>query len=168
MKHLLLASLALALPLTATTYEGDLMAGVSFTVGREANSKYGETLNGVQTGHARSHQFEKPVDPYVVPGDPSSGLLPRIHGDSPGEEFSGDHRVQAYCFRTCMTNHPGNLLPWPKPEGYDPLQYELALRYYEAGGRGVFRKFDPIPNRKTDTNNHGGFSFDNISYPPIK
>jgi hypothetical protein len=148
------------------TYEGDLMAaaGVSFTVGREANSKYGETLNGVQTGHARSHQFEKPVDPYVVPGDPSSGLLPRIHGDPPGEEFSGDHRVQAYCFRTCMTDHPDNLVPWPKPEGYDPLQYELALRYYQAGWKGVFRKFDPIPNRKTDTNNHGAFSFDNIGY----
>src|SRR5262245_54945100 len=32
------------------TYEGDLMAkaGVSYTVGREANSQYGETLNGVQ------------------------------------------------------------------------------------------------------------------------
>jgi hypothetical protein len=148
------------------TYEGDLMAaaGVTYAVGREPNSTYGETLNGVQTGHARSHQFEMPVDPYVVPGDPSSGLLPRIHGDSPGEEFSGDHRVQAYCFRTCMTDHPDNLVPWPKPEGYDPMQYELALRYYQAGWKGVFHKFDPMPNRKTDTNNHGAFSFDNIGY----
>jgi len=148
------------------TYEGDLMAaaGVSFMVGRESNSKYGETRNGVQSGHAHSHQFEKPVDPYVIPGDPSSGLLPRIHGDPPGEEFGGDHRVQAYCFRTCMTNHPDNLVPWPKPDGYDPLQYELALRYYLAGWKGVFRKFDPLPNRKTDTNNHSAFSFDNIGY----
>ncbi len=117
------------------TYEGDLMAtaGVSFTVGREPNSKYGETLNGVQTRHARSHQFTKPVDPYVVPGDPSSGLLPRIHGGPPGKESGGDHRVQAYCFRTCLTNVPENRLPWPKPAGYDPKQYELALRYYQTG-----------------------------------
>jgi hypothetical protein len=36
------------------TYEGDLMklAGVSYTVGREANAQYGETLNGVQTKNA--------------------------------------------------------------------------------------------------------------------
>ncbi len=146
------------------TYEGDLMAaaGVSYTVGREPNSRYGETLNGVQTRRARSHQFHRPVDPYVVPGDPDSGLLPRIHGDSPGEEFAGDHRVQAYCFRTCMTDHPDNRVPFPKPDGYDSTQYELALRSLLAGWKGVFNKFDPIPNRKTDTNNHGGFSFDNI------
>lgn len=148
------------------TYEGDLMAaaGVSYTIGREANSKYGETLNGVQTRNARSHQFITPIDPYVVPGDPASGLLPRVHGDSPGEEGAGDHRVQAYCFRTCMTDHPENRVPWPKPEGYDAKQYELALRYYLTGWKDGFRKFDPIPNRKTDTNNHGGFSFDNIGY----
>ncbi|NNM30244.1 MAG: FAD-dependent oxidoreductase, partial [Akkermansiaceae bacterium] len=123
---------------------------------------YGESLNGVQTRNARKHQFHFPVDPYIVPGDPASGLLPRIHGESPGEEGSGDHRVQAYCFRTCMTDHPENRVPWPKPDGYDPQQYELLLRYLQAGWKGVFSKFDPIPNRKTDTNNHGAFSFDNI------
>ncbi|MEC8252257.1 MAG: FAD-dependent oxidoreductase [Planctomycetota bacterium] len=146
------------------TYEGDLMAaaGVSYTVGRESNDTYGETLNGVQAGRARSHQFDRPVDPYVVPGDPSSGLLPRIHAGPPGEEGAGDHRVQAYCFRTCMTDHPDNKVPWPKPAGYDPSQYELLLRHLLAGWKGTYRKFDPIPNRKTDTNNHGAFSFDNI------
>lgn len=146
------------------TYEGDLMAsaGVSYTVGREGNDKYGETLNGVQTKRARSHHFSKPIDPYVVAGDPTSGLLPRIHGESPGKEGSGDHRVQAYCFRTCLTKHDDNRAPFPKPRGYDAWQYELLLRYLQAGGRGVFKKFDPIPNHKTDTNNHGAFSFDNI------
>ena len=148
------------------TYEGDLMAtaGVSFTVGRESNSKYGETLNGVQTVKTIKHQFTAPVDPYVVPGDPSSGLLPRIHDGDPGKDGEGDHRVQAYCFRTCLTNVPENRVPWPKPEGYDASQYELALRYYATGWRAAFRKFDPIPNNKTDTNNHGAFSFDNIGY----
>ena len=146
------------------TYEGDLMAAadVSYTVGREANRLYGETLNGVQSKRAISHQFDKPVDPYVIPGDPSSGLLPRIHGESPGKEFDGDDRVQAYCFRTCLTKHPDNRVPFPKPKDYDASQYELLLRYLQTGGRGIFNKFDPIPNRKTDTNNHGAFSFDNI------
>lgn len=146
------------------TYEGDLMAaaGVSYTVGRESNDTYDETLNGVQTRRARSHQFHLPVDPYVVPGDPRSGLLPRIHADPPGQEGSGDHRVQAYCFRTCMTDHPDNRVPWPKPKAYDATQYELLLRHLQAGWKGTYRKFDPIPNHKTDTNNHGAFSFDNI------
>jgi hypothetical protein len=146
------------------TYEGDLMAavGVSFTVGRESNARYGETLNGVQTRHAVSHQFEKPVDPFVVPGDPSSGLLPGIHPGPPGKEGEGDRRVQAYCFRMCLTDHPENRVPFARPEGYDPKQYELLGRYLRAGWDGVFRKFDPVPNRKTDTNNHGAFSTDDI------
>jgi len=146
------------------TYEGDLMAaaGVSYSVGREPNAEYGETLNGVQTENAVHHQFLHPVDPYVVPGDPSSGLLPRIHAGPPGEEGAGDHRVQAYCFRMCLTTVPENRVPFAKPPAYDPLQYELLARYLQTGGDDVFRKFDPAPNAKTDTNNHGALSTDNI------
>ncbi|MGC6426243.1 MAG: FAD-dependent oxidoreductase [Akkermansiaceae bacterium] len=146
------------------TYEGDLMAkaGVSYTIGREPNSKYGETLNGVQTENARSHQFFHPVDPYLIPGDPKSGLLPGIHGEDPGEEGAGDHRVQAYCFRMCLTDDPSNRVPFPKPDGYDPLRYELYLRYIQQGWRTVWGNHKDMPNRKTDTNNHGGFSTDNI------
>jgi hypothetical protein len=146
------------------TYEGDLMAaaGVSYAVGREPNARYNETLNGVQTRRAVSHQFERPVDPYVVAGDPKSGLLPRIHAGPPGVDGEGDRRIQAYCFRMCLTDDPDNRVPFPKPEGYDPLQYELLGRYLRAGWGGVFKKFDPLPNRKTDTNNHGAFSTDDI------
>lgn len=146
------------------TYEGDLMAaaGVSYTVGREANSQYSETLNGVQTRRAVSHQFTNKVDPYVIPGNPASGLLPRIHDQGPGEEGSADKKIQAYNFRLCMTNIPANRMPFEKPEGYDPRQYELLLRDLRAGSRHVFGKFDPVPNGKTDTNNHGSFSTDNI------
>jgi hypothetical protein len=147
------------------TYEGDLMAaaGVTFRVGREANSEYGEQWNGVQTGvFHHAHQFVHEVDPYLVPGDPSSGLLPEISADPPGEYGAADHRVQAYCFRLCMSNHPGNRVPFPMPEGYDPARYEVLSRLFEAGWRDVFGKFDEIPNRKTDTNNHGPFSSDYI------
>lgn len=146
------------------TYEGDLMAtaGVSYATGRESNDIYGETLNGVQKTRAVYHQFEFPVDPYVVPGDPSSGLLPRITKEAPGEDGRGDHRIQAYNFRMCLTTVPENRVPFPQPNHYDPLQYELLARYFDRGWRGNFRKFDPVPNRKTDTNNYGAFSTDNI------
>jgi hypothetical protein len=146
------------------TYEGDLMAaaGVSYAVGRESNSQYGETLNGVQARNAVSHQFDYDVSPFIDPDDPASGLLPRIHAGGPGEEGSGDKKVQAYNFRMCLTTEEENRVPFPKPEGYDPLQYELLGRYLDAGWRGIWVKFDPAPNHKTDTNNHGAFSTDNI------
>ena len=147
------------------TYEGDLMAaaGVSYHVGREGKEVYGEEWNGVQTGVLHhKHWFEADISPYVVPGDPTSGLLPKVSGEHPGEKYSGDDKIQAYCFRTCMTNHPENRLPFPKPEGYDPMQYELLARVFEHGWKDMFVKFDPIPNHKTDTNNHGPFSSDNI------
>ena len=151
-----------------TTYEGDLMAaaGVDYHVGREANSEYGETWNGNQVGILHhTHHFgavKQPISPYVVPGDPKSGLVAGVQPEPPGVRGEGDKRVQAYCFRMCLTNDPANRIPFPKPEGYDPKQYELLARVFEAGWRGFFSKFDPIPNHKTDTNNHGPFSFDYI------
>ncbi|GET28838.1 FAD-dependent oxidoreductase [Prolixibacter sp. SD074] len=147
------------------TYEGDLMAaaGVSYRVGREACSEYNETWDGVQAGvFQHGHHFRNNIDPYIVPGDPSSGLLPKISADKPGPNCSGDHKIQAYCFRLCMSNLPENRVPFPKPENYDPKDYELLGRVFDAGWREWFNKFDMIPNRKTDTNNHGPFSSDNI------
>jgi len=150
------------------TYEGDLMAaaGVDYHVGREAQSVYGEQWNGVQTGvlHHRHHfgALKTPISPYVVPGDPKSGVLPRISTEPPGEFGAGDKRVQAYCFRMCLTDDSRNRIPFPKPKGYDAKQYELLLRVFAAGWRETFEKFDPIPNHKSDTNNHGPMSTDNI------
>jgi hypothetical protein len=97
-----------------------------------------------------------------VPGDPKSGVLARVSAEPPGEFGAGDKRVQAYCYRMCLTDDPRNRIPFPKPKGYDAKQYELLLRVFAAGWRETFEKFDPIPNHKTDTNNHGPFSTDNI------
>lgn len=148
------------------TYEGDLMAaaGVSYHVGREANSIYDEEWNGVQVGilHHGHHFGNMQISPYVVANDPTSGILPRITAQAPGRRGQGDDKLQAYCFRMCLTDHPENRLPFPRPEGYDPDQYTLLLRVLDAGWREVFHKFDRIPNAKTDTNNHGPFSTDNI------
>ncbi len=146
------------------TYEGDLLAlaGVSYTVGRESNSAYGETLNGVQTANAVYHTFDHPVSPYVVADDPNSGLLPGIDPTGPGEEGAGDNRVQAYNFRMCLTDAPENRIPFAKPAGYDSLVFEPLLRYFEAGYDGIPWLPTLMPNRKTDTNNAQGQSTDFI------
>lgn len=145
-----------------SSYTGDLMAaaGVSYTVGREPNSRYGETINGVQRGDTkpRTHytqrdkdHFIRKVDPYVKPGDPTSGLLPHIHADKPvcGE---GDHRIQAYNYRLCLTDDPANRLPIEKPEGYRELDHELLLRNFEAGDLRLPALIHKLPAGKVDWN----------------
>ena len=148
------------------TYEGDLMAaaGVSYHVGRESNATYGERFNGVQKDiRHHKHSFpENAVSPYVKVGVASSGLLPRVHGENPGENGQADDRIQAYCYRMCLTQVEKNRIPFEKPEGYDRYEYELLARVFATGWDELFGKFDPIPNGKTDTNNHGPFSTDNI------
>ena len=176
------------------TYEGDLMAaaGVSYTVGRESNSQYGESLNGVQANkvglslrktvslNGYYHNFIESVDPYIVKGNSQSGLLPFINKDKPGIDGMADHKIQAYCYRMTLTNHPENRTPFLKPEGYNDMDYELLFRNYEAADGLVNKMYnygDPLvpwinsdmPNRKTDTNNQKGFSTDfigqNYAYP---
>ncbi len=155
------------------TYEGDLMAvaGVSYTVGREANSLYGETWNGMQRTNAVYHQLNKGVDPYVKKGDPKSGLLPGIELDTDLAEGAGDKRVQAYCFRMCLTDDPKNRIPFQRPAGYRSADYELLFRNLEAIDPKELEKDlrawmpwinSPMPNRKTDTNNRTGVSTDFI------
>ena len=176
------------------TYEGDLMAaaGISYAVGRESNAQYGETLNGVQyadyaktlrgtvSNNSVYHNFVDGVDPYIIKGDPSSGLLPFISEGGPGIEGNGDKGIQAYCYRMTLTDHPENRIPFQKPADYDELDYELLFRNYEAAEGPIEEMYsygDPIvpwinsdmPNRKTDTNNQKGFSTDfigqNWDYP---
>ena len=154
------------------TYEGDLMAlaGVSYHVGRESNDVYNEKWNGVQAGvFHHGHHFKTKISPYKVSGDPTSGLLPEISREKLGKNGTGDNKIQAYCFRLCLSNHPDNRIAFQKPEGYDAKRYELLARVLASGWRETFDKFDDIPNRKTDTNNHGPFSTDyigkNYDYP---
>jgi len=174
------------------TYEGDLMAasGVSYTVGREGYAQYKESLNGVQankintslTGavsiNALNHNLIPRVDPYVIPDDASSGLLPFIN-EKPGYDGEADSKIQAYCFRMCLTDHPENRIPFNKPDKYQEKNYELLFRNYEARTGSVKDMYfdesivpwinSSMPNRKTDTNNRNGFSTDyigaNYGYP---
>jgi len=154
------------------TYEGDLMAkaGVSYTVGREANSVYNETVNGVEI--REGHQFPNGVDPYKIPGKPESGLLWGISAETMAAIGAGDTKVQAYNFRLCLTNDPANRIEITRPANYDSTYYELLLRYLEkkpAKDLNGFMKVDLMPNHKTDINNNGPFSTDmigmNYAYP---
>ncbi|GEP97242.1 FAD-dependent oxidoreductase [Chitinophaga cymbidii] len=155
------------------TYEGDLMAkaGVSYTVGREPNSQYNETWNGVQM--LDGHQIPDNVDPYKVPGDPSSGLLWGISPETLQPKGSGDKKVQAYNYRICLTNDPANMVPITQPDNYDISRYELLARLFVAQPQRTklndYVILSRMPNNKTDINNRNGFSTDmigaNYDYP---
>jgi len=149
------------------TYEGDLLAasGVSYHVGRESNNQYNEKWNGIQKGvFHHGHHFNdiKRISPYIISDDSTSGLLPKVSNQPVGENGEADSKIQAYCFRMCLTKNQDNLVPIKKPQDYNSAQYELLVRVFDAGWDEFFSKFDPIPNLKTDVNNHGPFSFDNI------
>ncbi|RYD23343.1 MAG: FAD-dependent oxidoreductase [Verrucomicrobiaceae bacterium] len=146
------------------SYEGDLLpgAGVSFTVGRESNSAYEEDYNGIQATRATKNQLRDGIDPYVVKGNPASGLLPGVNAGPGGTDGSADDKLQAYCFRMVLTDVAANRVMVAKPPGYNEADYELLFRAIEAGQTNDFFKFDLMPNRKTDSNNRGGISTDYI------
>lgn len=160
------------------TYEGDLMAeaGVSFHVGRESVGQYGEPLNGIRASTPK-HQFLGPVDPYVKPGDPTSGLLPLVQKGDGGTPGAGDKRVQTYNFRLCLTREKSNQLPIEAPANYDARRYELLARHVESLVKvgklekvsTRLMKIDMVTPKKTDINNDGAVSTDyigmNYDYP---
>lgn len=144
------------------SYEGDLLASanVSYRTGREANSEFSETGNGIAP--LGRNQLPDGIDPYVTAGDPASGLLPGVNPDAGGPVGSADHRFQAYCYRIVLTDVEHNRVAISKPADYDQAAYELLFRAIEAGQHAEFLRFDLMPNRKTDSNNASGISCDFI------
>ena len=145
------------------SYEGDLLpaSGVSYAVGRESSAQYGESWNGRHI--ATNHQFPDGVDPYVEPGNPASGLLPGVTDEPVGKEGEGDNLLQAYNLRLCLTDSPENQIPLTRPSGYDSTRYELLARLIVAQPASAkYFIWSPMPGRKTDVNNFGGFSTDYI------
>jgi hypothetical protein len=132
------------------SYEGDLMAlaGVPYTIGREprvtANPADDPAQLAMQEDFAGTMHRRLPVgvyvDPYRVPGDPSSGTLPYVEPRPAAfpSEGSGDARVMAYTYRLCVTDDPSNRIPFTAPAGYDPAQFEASARVAQAlTARGV-------------------------------
>lgn len=133
------------------SYEGDLMAlaGVSYHLGREANSQYNETRNGIYVS------YKEKFNPYLIEGDPTSGLLPFIEPKSPGVNGEADKRVQAYCYRFPLTTDKNNWQEVQKPANYNPLWFEFYARIARDTDSLTLKKFitiSPLPNKKTDIN----------------
>ncbi len=149
-----------------TSYEGDLMAaaGAAYRRGRDSNSEYNETLNGVYFKSTDLSPSKSPyygIDPYVDPGNPESGFIDGVEAEF--DDFNsigkGDNRLQAFNLRMCLTDVASNKLTISKPVGYDEAQYELLLRLFEAGQKPGFTS-QRMPNLKTDSNNSGLMSLD--------
>lgn len=147
------------------SYEGDLMAmaGVSFTVGREANSKYGETINGVEKALTIKNNLPRGIDPYKIKGDSNSGILDGVLPYLHTEDGEGDDKLQAYCYRMCLTNDSANRIMVQKPDGYKKADFELVTRA-AALGEKRFWKLSALPNQKIDANNDCGISMDAIGW----
>jgi hypothetical protein len=163
------------------TYEGDLMAkaGVNYTLQREGRQQYGENYAGIiyeekyrpRTTHLKPGPHGRvpggqgvwdrdfPLDPFVIKGDPKSGLLPLMNEGEPGQVGDPAPGVQAYCYRLCLTTDPANRMPIAPPADYDPNRYEIIVRFIEAclaNGDDIdlrwFSKHDPLPKNKWDFN----------------
>jgi hypothetical protein len=129
-----IAKVAEALTVTARvfidcSYEGDLMArsGVSYTFGRESAEQYGESLAGV-----RPNLAVYPIDPYVKPGEPKSGLLPLLQDYRMGTFGSADRQTMGYGFRWKFSTALERL-PIEAPDDYDPRTFEVYRRGFKAG-----------------------------------
>lgn len=118
------------------TYEGDLaaMAGAPYRLGRESRAEYGEPYAGViYWDYINQHYYE----------DLSTG--------------AGDKRIQAYNYRLCLTNVPDNRILPGKPDNYNPREYRILARQERMGKIKTFKDIVhivPMPNGKSDTNNH--------------
>lgn len=156
------------------TYEGDLLAAanVSYHVGREPASTYGESLGGQwqQVSWKDVYQFCRlPISPYKIPDDPKSGLLPEISRETAGKPGQGDFKVQAYNFRVFLSN-AADRIPFPRPDGYDPGRYALLARFLNFDPAVEWKlnytvapmTDGPVQIRPGDSNNAGSFSTDYV------
>jgi len=142
------------------TYEGDLMAaaGVSYTVGRESQDTYNESMGGVR------YMDEKiKVSPY----DRNGSLLPGIMPGKAPEEFSASPVPLCYNVRLNLSLDPANQVPIEKPEGYDPRQYELLVGSFQSGEINETKQILALywmPDDKRECNNRQ-YSIVSLSMP---
>ena len=123
------------------TYEGDvaLGAGAAYRIGRESREELGESHAGVvyQDFHDRMTY--------------------------PGSTGAADRRIQAYNYRLCLTDDPANRRDVERPADYDRSVYAPLVDDVRSGrmpgfwgprGGTAVLNFVPMPNRKSDANNH--------------
>jgi len=136
------------------SYMGDLLAqaGVSYRIGREAVSEFGESLAGAQAGGVVIPQVAGRTMPYLT--------------TAPGPTGTADERIQDANYRVCFSSEPGNQVPFAAPDDYDPEDYEmvqlfLAYRSFQQGQPaqlGWLLSIVPLPGSKYDVNDVGAVS----------
>lgn len=118
------------------SYEGDLLASVanagkaSYTFGREANSQYSETLNGVQkqaAGGFGSTVFYQdgngnPIFPFVANTSASNG--------------TADQNIQLASYRPTLMKISNGGVAFTAPSGYQDSTYATVGQIVSAAGGG--------------------------------
>ena len=160
------------------TYYGDILplAGVSFTIGREARAQYGESLAGVLL------KLVNPPGPIDLPvmSSPISGLaadgktlLPHVQGlTTDVREGEGDTHLQCANLYACLTKDPANRLELAAPQNYNPAEFELLRREITRLGKDAKFGFGGgVPHSKTKMNDgvnyllHWGLAGGADAYP---
>jgi FAD dependent oxidoreductase len=160
------------------SYEGDLLAaaGISHRDDREGQNEYGESQAGIiPDDNIDPINATVALDPYIKPGQPSSGLLPLISRRHLGVAGAGSPFIQAFNFRLCLVKE--SPIPIQPVSDYTPATYEIVARMLAAqaaagkpfkgaqmhSGNWRLLKFCELPNGKTDVNNAGEISMDFVN-----
>jgi len=92
------------------SYEGDLIAaaGVPFVLGRESNTTYGE---------------------------PGAGKTYKLWqgGECPGTTHEGDHKIQSYNYRLCLTSNASVSTPFTQPSSYNRSEFASLVYDVKSG-----------------------------------
>lgn len=124
------------------SYDGDVMVAagnVPYTAGRESISHYNESLAG-----ARVPGFVGVGGPKTINAlDANGKLLKYVQNISTlASAGEADDALMAFEHRLCVAGKP-NMVPWPKPEGYDPSDFAIMQRCVDANFKGVMTSMPP-------------------------
>lgn len=129
------------------SYTGDLarFAGLTTVAGRsETNAS--ESLAGFKA--PGGWNSPNPIDPYVTPGQPASGLIVPFRVPSTTTVGAADGLPLANGYRVFITSVAADKMAWPAPSNYDPTRYEWLRRdmianptYYGEATLGLTRLF---------------------------
>lgn len=144
------------------SYHGDVLpiAGVGFTIGREARAEYGESLAGVVL------KLVDPPGPIDIPvtSTPISGfaadgstLLPHVQGlTTDVREGDGGRHLQCANLFACLTRNPANRVELTEPRDYDPAEFELLRREIARDDRHAAIRFGAVSGDKAAMNDSVG------------
>ena len=101
------------------TYEGDLDGAIRSELHVGPRKHAAPMANRWPACFVNSVQY--PCDPYVIPGNPASGLLPLIQSDTPAAAGSGDSKIAVLQFS-----------PLPDPEPNQPDSHHRSDKLFRG------------------------------------